>query len=114
MPPAESAKSNRFLELRKPGASGTRRIVAELRATLTRGDTTAGSLRASGAARRAAGLILARVGRRSGRAEKASREGQIAESLAEVTEARRSAIWEAERFQRSAPLGRRTCDMFPP
>ena len=36
-----------------------------------------------------------------------SRGGHIAESLREVTERRRSAMWEAARFQRSAARGRR-------
>jgi len=47
------------------------------------------------------------VGRRSGRGFYPSREGHGADSLAAVTKARRSAPWKAERFQRSAPLGRR-------
>jgi len=46
--------------------------------------------------------VLSLVGRRSGRAEKASRGGRDAKSLAEVTEARRFASREAGAFQRAA------------
>ena len=49
------------------------------------------------------------VGRRSGRGLYPSRGGHIADSLAAVTKARRSATWEAERFQRSARAARPTC-----